>query len=840
MSDVPLAGDEELWAALESQPVVVAGVAPGRGRDAVADRLTDRWLSADRSATVRWLDHVSALEPPVVTLLRLLDLLSAAPGRLADAVTAPPGRLLGPVVDACARELAEQAERAGPVLVVVDGARSPLLHALQRAVGTTGCRVLALVGPGETLPSRVIRADVSEPTAAAGPVAGARERMSPEAARLCDALAALTASDDLWLPDGLIRYLTSGTGTPDDDAVAFGAAALLQDLGLLQYTGAAVRLHRDVVTDIVDGLPGEETRHGATEVVDRLTRAARYSPALVGEHPTTYLLLAVRSLCAGSPGAEDFAAYLAGELAHRGRVPHLLALREAAAGTAGGHPAYAAFLGLALRRCGENMPVGEVLAAGGDDPAVVLQRAQASRERGMLADAELLLARLPLERGTNGWVLHTKAGVSCDRGDLRGVGPLLRRAVEAHQVAGDLRGEAWAMLEYGRWCLLRGDPDQAEKRVTAAQTMFLDIDDAFGRDWADVELLHIALVLSETDVLVAEETISSARAARHITRDPRAAAWRDLYLAMLGALRMSHRRSTVAHLRQGFAFAGDMLGLAWLDREFVIDPRDGRAADIVALNARLRAADVFARIGCPHGEAWALFRLANRPHGTRRAELLDRARDLFDSIGDEAGKAWVDVCRAALDGAAPPSAALRELSRRYPPAVLALIEWPQGRGPLGIPRAARLTVPEPRHEDLFRFPTLESRIRLTLLDDSPAADRVSRIALHLVPGVHHPWSSAPVDALPWLSAHAVPVTAADVQPEHSVTIRPSPPGDPDAGAEFRFTPLRPGHHRIRFTVTYQETGTVLQEVETEIDIADSLGDGRPSATAPLVEPLRGR
>ncbi|MGW4022276.1 hypothetical protein [Streptomyces sp. NPDC005009] len=31
----------------------------------------------------------------MVTLLRLLDLLSAAPDRLADAVTAPPGRLLG-------------------------------------------------------------------------------------------------------------------------------------------------------------------------------------------------------------------------------------------------------------------------------------------------------------------------------------------------------------------------------------------------------------------------------------------------------------------------------------------------------------------------------------------------------------------------------------------------------------------------------------------------------------------------------------------------------------------------------------------------------------------------
>ncbi len=855
MSDVPLAGDEKLWALLESQPVVVAGVAPGRGRDAVADRVADRWSSGTGGPVCR-LDQVGSLEPDVVTLLRLLDLLGVWPVDLAEAVavwpewpvglvravSARPGDLHGPVVNTCAQELDEWAEREKPVLVVVDGARASLLHALEQAVGTSGCRVLALVGADEPLAPQVMRVVVRPLTTAAGPVAGARERLTPEAVRLCDALAALTASDDLWLPDVLIRHLTSDTGAPDDDAVAFGAAALLKDLGLLEQTESGVRLHRDVVKDIVDGLPGEETRHRAAEAAGRLMRAARSSPALVGEHPTTCLLLAVRSLHAGTPGAEDFAAYLAEELAHRGNLPHLLGLREAAVATVGTYAVYTeyrALLGLALRRCGENMPFNGVMAAESDDPALVLQHAQAFRERGMLGNAELLLARLPSERGADGWVLHTKAGVACERGDLRGVGPLLRRAIEAHQVVGDLRGEAWAVLEYGRWCLLRGDPDEAEKRVTAARTMFGDIDDAFGKDWADVELLHIALVRSETDVLVAEETISSALAEERPVRDRRAAAWRELYLTLLGARGLPLRPWMATRLRRRFIRAGDRLGLAWLDREFPT-PDDGDAADTVHRAGPRRAAYAFAGTGCSHAEGWALLRLGNRVHGEQRAEWLAEARDLFDSIGDEAGKAWADVCRAALDGTVPPSSALRELSRRYPPAVLALIEWPQGRGPLGIPRVARLTVPEPRHDGRFRFPTLESRIRLTLLDDAPAADRVSRIALHLVPGMHHPWSSAPRDALPWLSAHAVPVTAADVQPEHSVTIRPSAAGDPDAGAEFRFTPLRPGHHLIRFTVTYQETGTVLQEVETEIDIIDSRRDGHPSATAPLVEPLRVR
>ncbi|MGW4022277.1 hypothetical protein [Streptomyces sp. NPDC005009] len=56
MGDVPLAWDEELWTALGSRPVVAAGVAPGRGRDAVADRVAHRWSLT--GATVCRLDHV--------------------------------------------------------------------------------------------------------------------------------------------------------------------------------------------------------------------------------------------------------------------------------------------------------------------------------------------------------------------------------------------------------------------------------------------------------------------------------------------------------------------------------------------------------------------------------------------------------------------------------------------------------------------------------------------------------------------------------------------------------------------------------------------------------------
>ncbi|WP_159052052.1 hypothetical protein, partial [Streptomyces niveiscabiei] len=72
-------------------------------------------------------------------------------------------------------------------------------------------------------------------------------------------------------------------------------------------------------------------------------------------------------------------------------------------------------------------------------------------------------------------------------------------------------------------------------------------------------------------------------------------------------------------------------------------------------------------------------------------------------------------------------------------------------------------------------------------------------------------------------ARATPLTPADITPEHAVTIRPGPPDDTDAGAEFRFTPLRPGRHRIRFTVEHHLTGTVLQELETEFDVTDTPG-----------------
>ncbi|MGW0334610.1 AAA family ATPase [Streptomyces sp. NPDC003011] len=700
-----------------------------------------------------------------------------------------------------------------------------------------------------------------------GLIASARELLRGSALRLWDALAALTAPDGLWLPDELVARLLPDADASDGRRARCAEClrrdlALLEGLGLLERDGTGVRLHRAVVAQLTRDWPREEARERALAAARPLLWEARRSPSLIGDHPTPYLLLVTRMLSARDPEVRSFSAYLADELAHRGRVFALLALRECVRHELGEDEGFAAPLALALRRCEEPALARKVLPHDSPGPAERLQLALLWRDLGRLRDAERHLAGLSSGRGADGWVLHTKAAVACDRGDLRGVGPLLRRAIEAHQVAGDLRGEAWAVLEYGRWCLLRGDFDDAVKQLSAARMMFLDIKDPHGGDWADTELLRLSVVSRDSGLAVTETpgTPGTFVRTRRTPGHSRVEAWRALYSGLLregepgtapghGSVAMAAavagyeygsvaRHRSVAGSAPGslealrLGDAADALRGAW-DAHY-LGLRDDTPGYLAV------AARRFTDAGCPHGEAWtALEQGIRQPLRGPGRHALARARALFDSIGDEAGRAWTDLARTVLDGEDPPRAVLWELSRRCPPSLLAAIEWPQERGRFRVPRAARHTVPEPRYDGVPRFPTTESHLRLTLLDDAPGADRAARIALRLVPGVHHPWASAAGPGLPWLSARAIPLTAADVQPEHAVALLPSAGDGPGAGAEFRFTPRRPGRHRIRFVVEHHATGVVLQEVETEIDTADA-GDGAPPAATPLSEPLRGR
>ncbi|MEV2234864.1 hypothetical protein AB0H69_40735 [Streptomyces phaeochromogenes] len=130
--------------------------------------------------------------------------------------------------------------------------------------------------------------------------------------------------------------------------------------------------------------------------------------------------------------------------------------------------------------------------------------------------------------------------------------------------------------------------------------------------------------------------------------------------------------------------------------------------------------------------------------------------------------------------------------------------------------------------------TSHCHVRLTLLDDFPTPETTVRLLLRVIPGPDHPWA-APQGDRPRLLLVAVPLTPATLEPATAL-LHPSPQGA--HGVEFTFTAHHPGVHVARFTVVLEHTGTVLQQVETELEILDS---GHPGdLAAPHAPPLRGR
>ncbi|MDX3386563.1 hypothetical protein PV682_34720 [Streptomyces niveiscabiei] len=635
----------------------------------------------------------------------------------------------------------------------------------RRVLRGFGGLVLRLDGPGQPL------LDVMESLATSGVVMVLAvtapqdqrfpETLGPEAMHLYESLAALTTTGPLRVPlDFLTREQPESTGQL--------AGARLADVNR-----AGMRLHSTAAAGITRHWSPDETRSRAVTALRLLLDTHR--PETVDRFGWTYVLLAGRllDLSPDDRAGKDAVRSLTRELERSQQVLALAALWR--------------FVG---------------------SPAVVpspFQPAVGEWERGNLRAASRLLAEIPERRPADGWVLHTRAAVACDRGDLCGVGPLLRRAIEAHQVAGDRRGEAWAMLWYGRWRLLSGDFDEAEKVIDAARVAFQDVHDTAGVEWAGVEQQRLALLLRASGY--PDGAPPEPRSARPRQGSGRAGDWADLFSAL---------PRTPLRSRWEPLVSSDQLCAAWSRHFRCIRARQPLYSDTGVLIELNRNIEAFARLGCPHGEAWTSLELAIRtPHHSSGSHAFAKARARFQSIGDEAGLAWVTLAQAFAINDDPPPEALHELSRRYPPALLAATEWPWEHGRFRIPVAARLLIPEPRYEGTqLRLPTTESRVRLTLHDDN-------RLTLQVVPGPRHPWSTTA--ALPWLSARATPLTPADITPEHAVTIRPGPPDDTDAGAEFRFTPHRPGLHRIRFTVEHHLTGTVLQELETEFDVTDTPG-----------------
>ncbi|MFI7408853.1 DUF6879 family protein [Streptomyces sp. NPDC049627] len=123
------------------------------------------------------------------------------------------------------------------------------------------------------------------------------------------------------------------------------------------------------------------------------------------------------------------------------------------------------------------------------------------------------------------------------------------------------------------------------------------------------------------------------------------------------------------------------------------------------------------------------------------------------------------------------------------------------------------------------------QLLLTLLDDDPTPGTDARIELRVRSGPRHPWSQPGADR-PELTAVATPLTPAEIEPGR-VSLRPSRSGG-DGAAQVVFRAERAGTHRISVTVLDKTTGTVLQRVETTVDVADAPDGNSPAAPSTLI------
>ncbi|MFF4562070.1 RNA polymerase sigma factor [Streptomyces sp. NPDC001435] len=122
------------------------------------------------------------------------------------------------------------------------------------------------------------------------------------------------------------------------------------------------------------------------------------------------------------------------------------------------------------------------------------------------------------------------------------------------------------------------------------------------------------------------------------------------------------------------------------------------------------------------------------------------------------------------------------------------------------------------------------QVHLTLLDEVARAGASVRLAVQLVAEAAHPWARP--GARPTLDVVAKPMSAAEVVP----ATMSYGSGTVDS-VQFRVTAAESGTHRIRFTFLHHDTGIVLQQVETDLDIAprEPTGSGKP-----WLRPRRGR
>ncbi|MFJ2927618.1 hypothetical protein ACIPIU_21740 [Streptomyces massasporeus] len=490
-------------------------------------------------------------------------------------------------------------------------------------------------------------------------------------------------------------------------------------------------------------------------------------------------------------------------------------------------------------------------------PAASRHKAALCHRSGRLRDAlSALEGLLDEDRAVDehtAWALLILGAVRCDQGEVVQAEQALLRAATLHRVSGCRRGLGWTLLHSARVCLLSGREAEAERLLEEAGETLSSVGDIRGGNWVATESLRIALRRNEQDA--AMELARAAQARHAAAEDVRGLAWTSLYLAPW-LLERDHLRGARAMLESAEGHStrcGDDLGKAWAKHRIALLPSplgESHAAPILVTLGPVLA--LFGDIGCPFGTAWtSLEMVARRKPAESQLSLLVMAEERFRALGDAYGLAWSAAVKAvhhsrlhgerrtaarilaSLPGDIPvpaPDRLLREMS-----------QFLEGEGVLGgrtIPSHARDTVAVrhtgPGFLDLHDHNGPRCRVRVTLLDDSPADDTTARLLLRVSPEEGHPWAASRAER-PWLTVTAAPLTHASVDPASAMLL---PSEEAVHGAEFGFTAHRTGTHRIRFTIALERTGTVLQQVETELDILDH--DEHRGLTSPEAVTYQGR
>ncbi|MFD7715549.1 hypothetical protein [Streptomyces sp. NPDC059814] len=780
---------------------------PGSGRSALAEELAHEACASLR-LPVHWLSLGVRATTPERLVLRLLLTSGAAQAELGPALLSTPEFLSGLATAAC------QNFRAHPAVIVLDDLPEDIngkdfLSMAVRLLEDTRCVLIATT----TRASRTSRSDRSG-------VIQHRVDLTPEAYQ--DLLSTTRRAPTL------LRTLAAWEGAEFSPDIALP----VEDLTTAEWREAVVGLHQEGLlqqprpgwyelrpalrTQLALGHTPEALRSSSQRFDLGLSRAVPREPGALGDAAEPYVDLALRLCRSREANSHEFTTWLAHQLVGEGALLPLLMLRTGLGHATDDRDILRVPLAAAARQTGQPQTAAEALA-GINTPDAVRELAMTRHHMGQLDTAEAPLDALPTDV-PDGWALHTRASIRTDRGELSDVGRLLRRAIETHQVHGDRRGEAWAVFHYGRWRLMCGDPEEARKRLETARFTFRDIGDVVGAAWAGTELCRVELLLNgdRPDVML---ELKAAPLAHREHGDVRGEAWATLLQGMAYAdadLPGSAAHVLLQTLRL-FESVPDRLGIAWTRHHLAWLTRGDRTAEL------RRVLDAFDETGCLNGQAWTLLLQAAPPDADRGR--LDEAQSRFEALGDSAGEHWVAVVRDG-PGSSRGARAVRALTNCYPRPVLKNTEWDDFDT---VPLMVRHLLPEAAASPDGAPPGEVSPaafVRLALLDDSPATGGGSRIVLRVEPGGEYSGATSE-ELLPPLTARATPLTRADVDPTHSVPV--------NGTALFRFTPYQTGRHRIRFTVEDAESNTVLQQVETEIEVIRTTR-AAPGSAAPQPMP----